>query len=83
MKSKKIIFFILLIFSFLLIRLFLGVYVHDEFAEKSLFIKHKPTWKWKFYSPRGMSDLRVEEMTEEQKIEQKYWDEFIVGKQPL
>jgi hypothetical protein len=62
---------------FLVIRLFCGVYVHDEFGEDVYFIKHKPTWKWRFYSPRGMSDLSINEMTIEQKNEQLLFDEFV------
>ncbi|MBF4486738.1 hypothetical protein [Flavobacterium sp. CSZ] len=61
----------------LIVRLFLGVYEHDEFAESHLFVKHRPTWKWKFYSPQGMSDTKLEELTEEKQIEQKYFNEFI------
>ena len=80
-KLKLALFFVT-IFA-LLFRLFGGIYVHDEFAEKNFFIKHRPTWKWKFSSPRGMSDLDFDDMTEEQKTEQNYWDEFIKGKQPL
>lgn len=65
MKSKYIVY--TLVFSAIIVRFFCGVYVHDEFNEEHFFIKHKPTWKWKFYSPRGMSDLKFEEMTEKQK----------------
>lgn len=74
---------LIICFFALIVRLFCGIYVHDEFEETHFFVKHKPTWKWKFYSPRGMSDLKLEEMTDQQKVEQKYWDEFITGKQPL
>ncbi|PZP43922.1 MAG: hypothetical protein DI598_15160 [Pseudopedobacter saltans] len=81
MKLKLLIF--TLFISAIIIRFFCGIYVHDEFAETNFFIKYKPTWKWKFYSPRGMSDLKFEEMSAEQKTEQKYWEEFIVGRQPL
>jgi hypothetical protein len=62
---------------FLSIRLFCGVYVHDEFAEKNFFIKHRPIWKWEFYSPLGMSDRKFEELSREKQIEQKYFYEFI------
>ncbi|GGE95189.1 hypothetical protein [Flavobacterium limi] len=59
------------------IRLFCGVYIHDEFAETHFFIKHKPTWKWKFYSPQGMSDLKFEDLSKEKQTEQKYFNEYI------
>ena len=78
----KIIISVLIIFA-LAIRLFCGVYIHDEFAETHFFIKHKPTWKWKFYSPQGMSDTKYDELTLKQQIEQKYWNEFILGRQSL
>lgn len=66
------------IFIFLIIgRLFCGVYIHDEFADRIFFFKHKPTWKWKFYSPQGMSDTKFEELTPDQQIEQKYFDEYV------
>ncbi|MDX6188742.1 hypothetical protein SGQ83_05225 [Flavobacterium sp. Fl-318] len=68
------------VFTFALIlslRLFCGVYNHDEFAESHFFIKHRPIWKWKFYSPLGMSDMKSEELSEEEQIEQKYFEEFI------
>ncbi|MWB95099.1 hypothetical protein GON26_12070 [Flavobacterium sp. GA093] len=71
----------ILIFTFtaiLTIRLFFGVYDHDEFAESHLFIKHRPTLKWKFYSPQGMSDLKFEELSEEKQNEQKYFNEFVL-----
>jgi len=71
---------LILIFAFatvLIIRLFLGVYEHDEFAESHFFVKHRPTLKWRFYSPQGMSDTKLEELPEEKQIEQKYFNEFI------
>lgn len=63
----------------LTIRLFCGVYEHDEFAETSFFIKYRPTWKWRFCSPRGMSDLKMEDLSKEEQIEQKYFNEFVLG----
>ncbi len=74
MKISVAVFIFALILS---IRLFCGVYNHDEFAENHFFIKHRPTWKWKFYSPLGMSDRKIEELSEEEQIEQNYFDEFI------
>lgn len=66
----------------IIIRFFCGIYIHDEFGEKHFFIKHRPTWKWKFYSPIGMSDTKFEELNIEKQIEQRYFDEF-VSKQDL
>lgn len=68
---------IILFIVITLCRLFFGVYVDDEFGDESLFIKHRPIWKWKFYSPIGMSDLKMENLTTEKQIEEKYYDEFI------
>jgi hypothetical protein len=52
--KKKVVILISAFAAVLIVRLFLGVYEHDEFAESHLFVKHRPTWKWKFYSPQGM-----------------------------
>lgn len=61
----------------LLVRLYCGIYVHDEFAENNFFIKHRATWKWKFYSPIGQSDLKINDLPFEERIEQKYFNEFV------
>lgn len=75
---KKIITPGIFIFAVVLtIRLFCGIYIHDEFAEKHFFIKHRPTWKWEFYSPLGMSDNKIEDLSEENQIEQKNFNEYI------
>jgi len=63
--------------SGLIIRFCFGVYEHHEFSNRSLFIKHRPTWKWYFYSPIGISDKSLEDLTEEQKREQLYFNEFV------
>lgn len=81
--KRKILIFIISIFTIsILIRFFCGVYIHDEFAEKHFFIKHKPTWKWKFYSPQGMSDIKFEELSPDKQVEQTYFNEY-VSKQGL
>lgn len=59
------------------IRLFCGVFEHDEFGDDVYFIKHKPTWKWRFRSPQGMSDLKIDQMTPAQQEEQILFDEFV------
>ncbi|QOG02257.1 hypothetical protein [Flavobacterium sp. MDT1-60] len=75
---KKIILLGIFIFAIVfIIRLFCGIYIHDEFAEKHFFIKHRPSLKWTFYSPIGMSDNKIEELSEENQIEQKYFNEFV------
>lgn len=75
--TNKILIVSLLILLTITFRLFFGVYEDDEFAEKSLFIKHRPTWKWEFYSPIGMSDLSLNDLTKEEQTEEEYYDEFL------
>ncbi len=50
---------------------------HDEFGDDVYFIKHRPTWKWRFCSPSGMGDLEPNQMNAEQKNEQLLFDEFV------
>lgn len=75
-KKYKVIFVVILLLS-LTIRLFCGVFEHDEFGDDVYFIKHSPTWKWRFYSPQGESDLELDQMTVEQQKEQLLFDEFV------
>jgi hypothetical protein len=42
------------------------------------FIKHRPVWKWEFYSPIGMSDMKIDELSKEKQIEQEYFNEFVL-----
>ena len=63
-------------------KFWIGVYQHDEFSnEKYMFVKHRAIWKTYFYSPRGMSDLKLSEMTDEEQFEQRLFDEFIIENQ--
>jgi hypothetical protein len=78
--KKKIIIIISLLPISLVTRLWTGVYHHDEFAETHFFIKHRPIWKWTFYSPIGMSDYQLNDLTEEQRTEQLLFEEFISSK---
>ncbi len=64
----------------LLTRLWVGVYHHDEYAETHIFIKHRPIWQWTFYSPIGMSNHQLDDLTEEQRKEQLLFEEFISSK---
>ncbi|MTH16442.1 hypothetical protein [Flavobacterium sp. LC2016-01] len=75
--KKKISIVIFISAVVLTVRFFCGVYEHDEFAETNFFIKHRPTWKWKFYSPIGMSDKKIEKLSKEEQTEQKYFNEFV------
>ena len=77
---KKIILFLLFIFSVAIgIRIWFGVYIHEEFGDTELFIKHRPIWKWKFYSPINMSDLKLEDLSKEKREEQLLFNEFVTN----
>ncbi|MBB4804470.1 hypothetical protein HNP37_004562 [Flavobacterium nitrogenifigens] len=75
--KRKIVIGIFIFSIAITIRFFCGVYHHDEFPEEHFFIKHRPIWKWTFYSPIKMSDTKIEELSKEEQIEQKYFNEFI------
>lgn len=75
--NKKVVLGTLTITFILLFRLFVGMKVNEEFCEKELFLKHRPTWKWKFYSPIGMSDLKLKDLSKEKQVEEKYYEEFV------
>jgi hypothetical protein len=77
---KKTLLIIVAIVLGLEARLWFGVYKHDEFAETHFFLKHRSTWKWSFYSPIGMSDLKPENLNEEERKEQLLFNEFISSK---
>ena len=75
---------ILLIIGILIVSKFwIGIFTYDEFGHKVVFIKHRPIWKTFFYSPRGMSDLKLSEMSKEKQKEQKLFDEFILENQTI
>lgn len=70
---------LLLLIGFVIMTKFsVGIYEDDEFPETHLFIKHRPIWKTFFYSPRGMSDKKLTQMTKEDQKEQLLFDEFIL-----
>ena len=60
-KKKKIAFSVIIVL--IILKLFGGIYEDDEFEEKYFFIKNKPSFKTYFYSPRGMSDMTIEQMS--------------------
>lgn len=74
MQFKKITLFIV---STFFLRLWIGVYSDAEFGENWLFVKHKPTLKWRFYSPLGMSDKTLKNLTTKQQKEEILYQEFI------
>lgn len=64
------------------LKFWVGIYEDGEWDDKYLFIKHRPIWKTYFYSPRGMSDLRLSEMNGDKQKEQLLYDEFILNIKP-
>jgi hypothetical protein len=58
--------------------LFVGLYRDDEFYEPNLFTKYRPTLKVNFYSPTGMSDLTVDDLIDEKKVEEIAFQEFVI-----
>jgi len=62
----------------LLTWLFVGLFRDDEFYELDLFTKHRPTFKMNFYSPIGMQDLKVEDLTPDRQLEEIAFQEFVI-----
>lgn len=62
--------------------LFLGVYEHREFADKYLFLKHRPTFKFYFYAPLGESDGTLNDLDPELRYEEMMFQEFVEGRGP-
>ena len=76
MKKRSVIILSFLTMT-LIVRLFCGVYIHEEYADDVFFIKQKPTFKWRFYSPIGMTDLKMQDLTPKQQKEQKAFDIYV------
>lgn len=76
MKKKTRI--ILIIGILIVSKFWIGIFTNDEFGGKDVFIKHRPIWKTFFYSPRGMSDLKLSEMSTDEQNEQRLFDEFVL-----
>ena len=64
----------------LIIRLYTGTYIHDEFGYTHFFIKHRPIWKWTFNSPLGMSDLTLDDLPLSKRKEAILFKEFITDR---
>jgi peptidoglycan hydrolase CwlO-like protein len=77
MKKKFILSILFSSVLFLIVRFNFGVFVHDEFLEEYIFLKHKPIWKWRFYSPIHQSDQKIENLLPEKQYEQKMFNEFV------
>ena len=70
---------VLIIFSWL----FIGVFSEPEFGDKTIFVKHKPTFKIEFYSPIGESDLKLSDLNKEKQIEEIAFQEYIINQNQL
>jgi hypothetical protein len=81
--NKKIEILLILISILTLMKFWIDIYSHDEFAKNQVFIKHRPIWETHFYSPRGMSDLKLLEISEKGQREQILFNEFIVNNQTI
>jgi hypothetical protein len=58
--------------------LLVGLFRDDEFYEPSMFTKYRPTFKVNFYSPIGMQDLELKDLSPDKQIEEKSFQEFIM-----
>ena len=63
----------------LLTWLFVGLFRDDEFNEPTLFTKYRPTFKVNFYSPIGMQDLELKELSPDKQKEEIAFREFVIG----
>jgi hypothetical protein len=57
--------------------LWVGIYEDPEFGEWHLSFKKHPTFKVFFWSPRGESDMRTEQMPPETRKTQEDYDHYI------
>lgn len=78
MTTKTNLYIIIGAVFFLLSWLFVGVFRDDEFYEPNLFTKYQPTFKVNFYSPIGMSDLTVNDLPSDKKLEEIAFEEFVM-----
>lgn len=58
--------------------LFVGLYRDDEFYEPNLFTKYRPTIKVIFHSPTGQSDLTFDDLSEDKRVEEIAFQEFVI-----
>jgi hypothetical protein len=69
-------FLIIGLLLFLITWLFVGIFRDDEFNEPALFVKHTPSFKISFYSPTGMSDLKLADLSPEAQKEALAFEKF-------
>ncbi len=78
MTTRLNIYIIIGAFFVILTWLFVGLFRDDEFYEPDLFTKYRPTLKVNFYSPIGMQDLKVDDLSSEKKDEEIAFQEFVM-----
>ena len=59
--------------------LFVGLVKDPEFAEYHLQMKAAPTFKVYFYSPRGMSDAKIEDLSPAEQQAEMDYQIYILG----
>ena len=81
MIGRKNILIVFGIVFVLLTWLFVGLFRDDEFYELTLFTKYKPTFKVIFFSPIGMQDLSLNDLSAKNQLDEIAFDEFIIKQQ--
>lgn len=82
MLNQKL-FLLLGLLLLLLTLLYVGVFEHDEFSYHVLFPKHRASLQFYFYSPTGMSDLQLSNLSPQLQKEELAFDEFVVSTKAL
>ncbi len=77
MKKRRLIFTGLSLALSLAAWLILGIYRDREFGSHHLFVKHKPTFKLRFYAPLGKSDRTLNELNPKESHEEVMYREYI------
>jgi hypothetical protein len=79
LRSNKALIYILIsgVFLLALSWLFLGIYHDREFGDKYLFIKHRPSLKFRFFAPLGESDHTLNDLNSEQRYEEIMYEEYV------
>ena|SRR5688572_10549171 len=78
MNTKQNIYITVGTIYFLLTWLFVGIYRDDEFFEPHIFTKYRPTFKIGFFSPIGMQDLNIENLSADKQAEEIAFQEFVI-----
>jgi hypothetical protein len=63
----------------LFLLMFVGIKYEPEFGEAAFFIKHKPNFKFEYFSPIGESDLAINDFDQKNQYEELKYQEFVVN----